>query len=554
MLGDLRVKPTKSRKKSTAFPPRLVTPTNDIRGSGVQKRPGELVGSVDSVGFHHQTQLQRQRKKNTSHATETTNSSQTEVRCVSCTIARTTTVRDRWKSHLGGFKRSSMAPNEIPSAKEEMTAFSVMPNETSHPTPSAFLLDPPGTVVLRSFGSNSFKEKGTLFRNPEDTSPINAFADKYARMPRLDYEEGNSPRIFPDFGASTMSFSSPSTVLSSSGSFSTSEVVVGVSGDFHPVRSGLSSEAVIGVAVGCVLVFWLIIGPIICLLLRKSLQSQTKLFQRQEAREYTGNGSILMQEVEIRAMEKARLFHPDYPPVESSHPIRYPSVYAPLPQAPLSPSHLQDGGGFQVLAIPCSGHDRHPDSHSAICLSDNVRDSRYSETTSNESTALSMADEYCPCSSAEEYCFGVRPSLAHLPVFPNGHRWELQKVGYEGRIVADLRQSNADSASMTTPGYAAAHVAPCRRFPKMGQTCLRSSYASRSRGGQHQGAAVPNWSSVVDFGRPRPEGRARSDERMEDEVLINRCARTPVGYRRIPRAGSVSPRCRSKRLTCVEPT
>lgn len=262
-------------------------------------------------------------------------------------------------------------------------------------------------------------------------------------------------------------------------------------------------------------------------------------------------------------MEKARLYHPDYPAVESSHPIRYPSVYAPLPQAPPSPSHQQDGA-FQVLAIPCS-RDRHPDSHSAICLSDNARDSRYSETTSNDSTAVSMGgDEYCLC-SADGFCFsasGNPSSLAHLSVFPNyGQRWQLQRADYEGRIVANLSQASfqsnaaADSslsASMTTPGY----PAPCRRFPKMGQTCLRSSYASRSRGGgggggQHHQGVAPSWSSV-DCGRPRPEGRARSDERMEDEVLVNRSARTPVGYRRIPRAESVSPRCRSKRSTCVE--
>lgn len=270
-----------------------------------------------------------------------------------------------------------------------------------------------------------------------------------------------------------------------------------------------------------------------------------------------------MEEVETLTMEKTRLYRPEYTAVASSpHPAaaRFPGVYAPLPQVPLSPaSHRRQRDGVQVLAIPCD-YDRHQDTLWAACLNDKLRQSTGTcdETvlSGGDSTANVIGDGYCLCHRER---FPSVPRGETSPpaavVDPSAFLWRPRRVDSEARFPSDRPRLQVSfqpprTDSRRSLGTISGASAPSRKFPKMGQTCLRSSYTARSRGHRRS----EDWSSAADAGggggggggRPRPEGRARSEDRREEEVLINRCVRAPIGYRRLPRTGSISPRCRSK--------
>lgn len=335
---------------------------------------------------------------------------------------------------------------------------------------------------------------------------------------------------------------------------------------------GLSSPVVIGLAVGCVLAFWLVIGPIVCVVMKRSLRtSQTKLFQRQECR--TGSGkrtqgsSRLLEEMEISALEKARLYHrtEEYP--DDGHVAgRFPVVYAPVPQAPPSPPH-------HARDFCPPGYDPgYMSTANDVAMERNSSESstRTYETLSVDGTAIG----FCVC-GRERICLSssVQTPVIGCPVMQNG-RWHplTKNTDFDGWYpeetycpnqqlpVAVACHAKADPATTDDPQPnfpTIGSAGTSRKFPKMGQTCLRNSYASRGRSRTHglTQDGLADWSTTEDCGRPRPEGRARSEDRVDDEVLINRCVRTPVGYRRLARAGSVSPRgLKARKLTSLDPT
>lgn len=535
-------KPRKSRRKTTVDP-RLIT-TNDIWESGRVKRPDQMVGSV---GFHRRSQ--RQRKKDPSRSKGARVVAPTKDNCFSCSTVK---VRDRSRSQLGRFKGPSTPLYKDSSSNEKISVNSMSNDASQLLSPSSLLIsDHQNTDVQSSLKRNSIERKETSAINIDDISLINTFAGVQTRVPLLRSNDDETVlRIASEMAAPGPS-SSP--VQSSVVPLSIPDVVRSGISDSHPTRDGLPSEAVIGVAVGSVIAFWILIAPIIRLLLRKSFQSQTKLFQRRvdadEACAFNAKGSILMEEVETLTTEKARLYRPE----SSPHPARFPGVYAPLPQVPLSPASHHQRDGVQVLAIPCD-YNGHPDTLWTACLNDRLRESTYNETVlsgcGDSMANVISGDGYCVCH--RERFSSVPHHVETSPTDPFVFPWRPKRVVSEVHFPSDHRPrqvsfqpSRTDSRrSLSAFGGAAA---PTRKFPKMGQTCLRNSYNARSRGRRR----AEDWSSADTVGggggRPRPEGRARSEDRTEEEVLINRCVRNPVGYRRLPRTGSVSPRCRSKK-------